>query len=256
MKLEAKNITFAYPGEAALLDDFSFELASGDFVGLIGPNGSGKSTIQKILTGRILPQKGEVCCDGKPLRRMDHLTRAEHIGAVAQNLPPPLDYTVRTMVMTGRASKISQLAGAAKEDLCAVAKAMAEMDIAHLAHRRYCELSGGEKQRVFIAMALAQETDFLLLDEPTNALDIAHSNELARKLGELAHERNLGVLLISHDLQLAARCCNRIILIKNGKIIDSGAPEEVITPANLEHAFHCQAEICRDSRGRILISPY
>lgn len=253
--MEALNVTFEYQDSGPVLKNFSFRLNKGDFAGLIGPNGAGKTTIIKLLSGFLKPHEGTVSLKGSPIRSLNASERSRYMATVSQNVFTPMPYTVRQIVELGRVSRVSRFGGLGKTDIAAVKKAMDLMDISEKAEKLFNHLSGGEKQRAMIAMALAQEPEVLLLDEPTSSLDIGHSYKVMKMLQELNMNNGITILLISHDIQLAANFCSRILLLKGGEIIDDGKPEDVISVCNIETAYSCKTAMHRTPDGKIMLAP-
>ncbi len=244
--LEAKNLTFRY-GARPLVDDFSLRLRPGDFTMLLGPNGSGKSTLLKLLAGFLTPQQGNILFKRRPLQDVSLRERARTLAVVMQNAPPVLNFTAREMVMLGRNARLSRLTPPTPHDREAVATAMAQLQITDLAAAPCNQLSGGERQRVMLAAALAAEPEVLLLDEPTSALDPAHALAAMHLLTTLPGAP--AVLMVSHDLQLAARYARQLLLFRDGRVLAAGSPQSVLTPANLRAVYGCNAEILYGSDG-------
>lgn len=233
---ECRDLHMAYDG-VEVLSGVSLSLYSGDFVGIIGPNGSGKSTLLRGLSGALHPASGQVLLAGRPVHRMRARDRARLVGVVQQHSPLSFAFSVRDMVAMGRHAHLGLMQGLGSHDREAVAWALERTDCAELADRPVTELSGGELQRVVIARALAQEPRALLLDEPTNHLDINHQLEIGRLLLSLNSERGMTVIWVSHDLNLAAEFCRRIVLVSEGFIVGDGAPEDVITEDRLTELY-------------------
>lgn len=249
--LEARSVTFGYSSAAEpLLREISVAVAPGDFTMLLGPNGCGKSTVLKLLAGFLPPGAGGVYLDDASLQQLPARERARRIGVVPQEMPPVLDFTVEEMVMMGRNPRLSRLAPPGSEDLAVVGKMMELLELAPLARRPCNRLSGGERQRVLIAAALALEPDYLLLDEPTSALDPAHALRLPGILRSLPHTP--GCLLTTHNLQLAARFADRIILMGTHGIHVAGRPRDVLVGENIRAVYCCEAEILADRSGGIV----
>ena len=252
--LTAEKINFGYSKENLVLKDFNVQIFRGDMIGLIGANGAGKSTALKILSGYITPLSGRVILKDDNIDYVSGRERAEIIAVVGQNIFTPLPFTVRQIVEMGRNLRISRFSALSKHDAEVVDSAMVEMEVLQFANKKFNELSGGEKQRVKIAAALAQEPEILLLDEPTSQLDMGHGIRLMRHLKKLNSEQNISILTVSHDIQLIAGFTKEFILLKNGKIIAGGDAESVMQPALIEKAYGCRADITKIN-GRIQIIP-
>ncbi len=249
--LEARSVTFGYNGTSKmLLREISVSVAPGDFTMLLGPNGCGKSTVLKLLAGFLSARSGDVRLDGVELKQIPPRERARRIGVVPQEMPPVLDFTVEEMVMMGRNPRLPRLAPPGPEDLAIVGKMLKLLELSALARRPCNRLSGGERQRVLIGAALALEPDYLLMDEPTSALDPAHALRLPAILRSLRHSP--GCLITTHNLQLAARFADRILLLGEHGIHDAGTPRDVLVPENIRAVYHCDAEILTDRSGGIV----
>ncbi len=249
--LEARQITFSY-GSAKLIDGLSLSVAPGDFTMLTGPNGCGKSTVLKLLAGYLKPQSGSVELDGLPLQTYSGRMRSQKIAVVPQEAPPVLDYTVEEMVLMGRTSRLSRFSPPAPEDRKIIDNVLALLELTHLIHRPCNRLSGGERQRVLAASALVQEPEYLLLDEPTSALDPAHALHLPEILKKLPDSP--GCLFVTHNLQLAARFADKLILMSENGIFAAGTVREVLSPENIRAVYHCDAELLSDRHGRVVPS--
>jgi iron complex transport system ATP-binding protein len=237
MKLAATGLHLTYRGAAAAaLNDVTFAVSSGEFVAVAGPNGSGKTTLLRALLGLAPLNAGEVRLDGSPLAAWSRRALAEAIGALPQREEPAFPLTVGEAVLMGRWSRLGPIAATGPDDRTAVAEALARCDLAGFAHRGIDTLSGGEWQRVRLARALAASPRLLLLDEPTAALDIGHEMELFELLRGLVHD-GLGVLVITHDLNLAARYADRMVLLHRGRAVASGTPAEVLRQELVSDVF-------------------
>lgn len=253
--LSAKNIDFGYSEKNSVLREFSMEIRKGDMIGLIGPNGAGKSTVLKLLSGYLTPLSGEVELTGKNIAGIADKQRSKILAVVGQNVLSPLPFSVRQVVEMGRAARVSRFSPFSRDDKNAVESALSEMDVAYFADRMFNALSGGEKQRVKIAAALAQEPEALLLDEPTSQLDMGHAVRLMRHLKKVNSERGTSILVVSHDIQLVSGFMRDFILMRDGAVIASGKPDEVLTSSLIGEAYACDVETTQLSTGRILILP-
>jgi len=251
--LETVRAGFAYDKEA-VLRDISLTIGEGEFIGIIGPNGSGKSTLLKILGG-YLPASGRVRFRGDPIENCSRKALARAIAWVPQEHPMAFPFRVMELVMMGRHPYASPLRFETGEDHEAAEKAMAVTGIAALASRRFDEISGGEKQRVMMAGAIAQNTDALLLDEPTAALDIKYQIEILEILKHLNQDENKTLIVALHDLHLASRYCHRLILLDRGRIVKDGSPADVLTRETLEPVYGVRVRLLADGEGGIHISP-
>ncbi len=222
-----------------VLDDLSFQIERGEFVGIIGPNGSGKSTLLKTLCRLLSPQKGEILLDRVPLTEMSQREIAKKIAVVPQETYSLFPFRVIEMVLMGRSPYLGSLLFEGPKDLEIAQRAMAWTEILPISERFIDELSGGERKRVFIARALAQEPEVILLDEPTANLDIHHQVDFLHLILSLNREQGLTILMASHDLNIASDYCDRLILLKEGRIYKIGSPREVITREHIEAVYGC-----------------
>jgi iron complex transport system ATP-binding protein len=240
--IEVHSVSFRYH-EDWVLQDVSFRVEKGEFVGVIGPNGSGKTTLLKILYRLLSPQKGEILFDLVPMRKMDRNDIAKRIAVVAQETQLLFPFSVLETVLMGRSPYLGHLMFESERDLEIAKKAMEWTKIFPFSERPMDELSGGERKRVFIARALAQEPEVILLDEPTANLDIHHQIDFLDLILTLNRERGLTMVMASHDMNIASEFCDRLILLQDGRIYKMGTPQEVITKENIESVFGCEVWI-------------
>ncbi|UCM90127.1 ABC transporter ATP-binding protein [Streptomyces marincola] len=226
-------------GGTALLRALSLTVGAGQIVGLVGPNGSGKSTALRCVYRALAPTSGAVLLDGQALASLPRREGARRVAALTQENGSELDFTVEEIVALGRAPHLrgNQALDERERELCR--RAMADLDVLHLADRGVLTLSGGERQRVLAARALVQEPDLLVLDEPTNHLDIRHQIDLLR----LLRRTGTTVLIVLHDLNLAAAVCDRIGVLAAGELVTAGAPREVLTPELVRSVFGVAATV-------------
>ncbi len=240
--LALHDVHFRY-GDAPLLDGLSLAVAAGEMVGLLGRNGCGKTTALRLITGTRRPQAGVVRVGGRDRAAWGRRELARRLALVPQELQVAFDFTAEELVLLGRGPHVGWLRGHTRADTDAARGAMRAVGIEGLAARPYRQLSGGEQQRVALAMALAQEPAVLLLDEPTHNLDLAQQSLFFQALERLTHARGLGVLVVIHDVNLAARWCDRLLMLAGGRIIAEGAPGSVLTPDNLRRCYDIEARI-------------
>jgi iron complex transport system ATP-binding protein len=240
--LEARGIDFSYY-DGLVLRDVSLGLRVGDLMGLIGPNGSGKTTLLGVLSGLLVPSRGEVYLDGQGIRAFDRRQVAQRVAVVPQELNVPFAFSSYEMVMMGRTPHVRPILGAGPRDRQVVVDKMELTATLDLAERPFNELSGGEKQRVIIAMALAQEPQILLLDEPTVHLDINHQVEILELIKRLNRQEGLTVLATMHDLNLAALYFDRLILLDRGQVVASGSPSEVLREESIRQVFQADVQV-------------
>jgi len=225
-------------GTRVVIDRVSADLGSGRLVGLVGPNGSGKSTLLQTIYRVLSAEHGAVLVGDVPVSAMTPREAALSIAVVAQESPSDLEFTVYEAVMLGRMPHQRSMSGESDADHDAVARALDTVGITHLAHRDWMTLSGGEKQRALVARALAQDCPVLVLDEPTNHLDVHHQLallELARSLGRTT-------VAALHDLNLAAQFCDQVIVLHDGRIVATGAPEQVFVAEVLTPVFDVRVD--------------
>ncbi len=236
-----------------VLDSVSLAVKPGEFVGLIGPNGAGKSTLLRAIMG-LLPYTGEVHIDGRDGRAMTSGERARKSAYVAQDREIAWPMPVEALVALGRTPHLGRFAPLGPADRAAVDRATRHMDIEALRGRPASELSGGERARVLIARALAQETPMLLADEPAAGLDPAHQIAVMRLFGDLATRQGRSVIVSTHDLGLSARFCSRLLLLAQGTLIADGPPETVLSPETLRAVYGVEAHF-GEARGRMIVQP-
>ena len=239
-----------------MLTDVTFEAGRGHIVGLLGPNGSGKTTLLRILSGILRAQSGSVTVDGLDIRRLSRRELARRIAVVPQETHAAFDFTVLDIVLMGRYPHLGafELEGAA--DLEIARDALEATGTRALETRPFSTLSGGEKQRVVVASALAQASDALLLDEPTASLDLGYQFEIATLLGRLNHERGTTMVVSTHDLNLAAALCGEIALLKQGRVLAQGPTEDVLTEANIRALYGVDADVrFHDRAGHLTVVP-
>jgi iron complex transport system ATP-binding protein len=239
----------------------SVACAPGDLVGLLGPNGSGKTTLLRLLAGLLKPRAGAVTIDGTPLSHLTRTAVARRIAVVPQETHPAFDYSVLEMVLMGRYPHLGPFALESPEDIAIARAALRATGTVDLEDRLFTTLSGGEKQRVVIASALAQlessrTYSYLLLDEPTASLDLGYQLDVASVVRRLGDERGIGLILSTHDLNLAAGLCRTLVVLKAGEVIASGPTAEVLTPSLIRRLYGVDAEITAHPRtGRLVVVP-
>ena len=235
--IEAFGIRCGYEGRE-VLKGVTISLLPGELVGLLGPNGAGKSTLIKTLSKVLRPIAGTIYVEGEDIGSLSFREVAKKIGVVPQETMLDYKFTVYDVVMMGRNPYISRFKGETRLDREVVMEVMRATNTLEFADRFITELSGGEKQRVILARALAQQPKILLLDEPTSHLDISYQIEMLNLIKRLIKEKNMGALSALHDPNLASQFCDKIILMKDGKIYDFGAPKDVLTSKNLKEVFN------------------
>jgi len=254
--LRASALAAGYAGRA-VLEGLELGLAAGSVTALIGPNGSGKSTLLKALA-RLLPaRQGSVVLDGADIAALPSREVARRLAVLPQSPSTPAELTVRELVEQGRFPHAGPLRMLRRQDHEAIDRALRDTGVEALARRPLDELSGGERQRAWIALALAQQTPLLLLDEPTTFLDVGHQLEVLDLVRRLNRERGITVAMVLHDLNHAAHYADRLVALRDGRIVADGAPADVLTPRLLEDAFRVQATVLRDpATGSPVCLPY
>lgn len=239
--LEAKDLSAGY-GARVVLHDVSLAVREGEVVSVVGPNGTGKSTLIRALTGLVPLAAGEVRVAGRALATLSRREIARHVAVVPQVLETLFPFSVREVVALGRTARLDVFGRAGADDAAAVARALALLDLLLLADRRIDLISGGERQRVVLAMALAQEAPVLLLDEPTVHLDPAHQLATIALVRRLATQQQLAVLAVVHDLNLAA-LADRVVVLRDGRVVRDGPPSSVLNDALVRDVFGAGWEV-------------
>ena len=246
--LVVRKVSFSYRAGHSVLEDVYLHVPVGCFTAVVGPNGAGKSTLLRCVVGILRPDSGEVRLDGLRVADMRRREVARRIAYVPQRIGRLFPMTAFDTVLMGRRPHVAWRPS--RHDLDVVWRVMEELEITEFADRYVTDLSGGEAQKVFIARALTQQAEFLLLDEPTGNLDVLHQLEIMEHLRRLAHRDNLAVFMALHDLNLAARYSEQTVMLKGGRVVAVGPPEEVLVPRNLEAAYGVKAVIKGDEDGR------
>ncbi len=239
-----------------VIENLSLKVVEGEMVALLGPNGAGKSTLLRALTGLLKPSDGVIRLYGADLTRLKAAERARLIAVVPQEFNTPMAYTVAELVMMGRNTLLKSWQQPTPADIQIVERALLYTDLSDLRNRPLDALSGGEKQRAVIAMALAQEPRIIVMDEPTTHLDLNHSLEIMQIIERLNREQGVTVLMTSHDLNLAAEFCRRLILMDHGRVLADGVPGAVLKENILREVYHCDLRIREDVlSGALFVVP-
>jgi len=241
-------------GPRPVLAGADLGVAPGEVVGLLGRNGSGKTTLLRIACGLAEPDAGSVLLEGRPLAAWGRRERARAVALVPQETHFPFPFTVAEVVLMGRAPHLGWMGFEGRHDLDAARDAMTQLGIEALAERSVLTLSGGERQLAVVARALAQEPRLLLLDEPTAFLDLRHRLDVLARVRAFA-EAGGSALVVSHDLGLAARACDRLALLADGRILAVGRPAEVLVPPLLRAAFAIEADVVTGPDGTPVVVP-
>lgn len=240
--LTVENLNLSYGG-IRVVSSLSFTVTEGEVVSIIGPNAAGKSTLLKSLAGIIKPDSGLIKIADKNIRNLTPKELSKKVSLLLQNNPAPQDITVKELVYFGRYPHKKYLEAFNNKDALIVKEVLTLTNLENLQEKKLNELSGGEKQRVWIALSLAQKTPLLLLDEPTTHLDLIHQFEFLRLINRLNQKIGVTVIMVLHDLNQAARYSRRIIVLKNGKFFASGIPSEILTKENIKKIYGMDAEI-------------
>jgi len=253
--LKAEQIFFGYD-ERMVLRNFSLAVEEGDFLGILGPNGSGKSTVLKLLGGVLQPTRGRILFQGRDISSLARVELAQHMASVPQGSRLDFSFSALEVVMMGRYPHLTDSLFEKRADIEAVRAAMRSTDTLAFAARPFCELSGGEQQRVLVASALAQAPEVLFLDEPTASLDIKYQAQIFEILGTCNQKAGQTIIVALHDLNLAAAFCRKLILIHKGGIVASGTPSQVLVPERLEQVYGVDVEMLRlPENGRMVFMP-
>lgn len=233
-----------------IIEDISFDIKKGDFVGVIGPNGSGKSTLLKTIYKVLKQESGKIYIKGKDSEKISIKSMARDLAVVSQFNDYNFNFKVKDIVIMGRNPYKKSFQLDNKEDFIIVKEALEKVNMYSYKDRDFLSLSGGEKQRVILARALAQKTDILILDEPTNHLDIKYQIEIMKIVKGL----NITVLAALHDMNLVASYCNKVYMMKDKKIAFYGKTSEVLIPKNIKSVFEVDCEVGKTSKGKITIN--
>ena len=257
--LRAADVWFAYD-RVPVLRAVRLTVPSAAIIGILGPNGSGKTTLLRVLAGTRQPQRGTVTLDGASLSTFSRADLARRMAVVPQETHLAFDYTVAEVTMMGRYPHLGAFEIEGPADIAVIDETLASTGTLHLKDRLFATLSGGEKQRVVIAAALAQISGgpagaFLLLDEPTASLDLGYQLEVAALLRRLHEERGLTIVISTHDLGLAGTLCDRLLMIRNGEIVADGDTDRVLTAENVRTVFAVDAEIIHRPSGQRVVVP-
>ncbi|MFA5312420.1 MAG: ABC transporter ATP-binding protein [Methanomassiliicoccales archaeon] len=238
------NIGFSYAGKETL-HDITFNAHPGEFIGLIGPNGSGKTTLMRCINGLLRPQRGTITIDGKNIDKM----KIKDVARICANVPADcnedFNLTVQELIFLGRYPHVDGMWWESKRDEGIVIEAIRQFKLEHLVDRKLNELSSGEKERALLAKAIVQKPKVLLADEPSAHLDLRYKLEVMENLKELA-DQGVTVITASHDMNLTSKCCNRVVMLSEGRIIAAGKPSDVITEERIREIYNVEVSIFKD----------
>ncbi len=252
MRLKVQDLNFWYSPKMPILRDINLELAESELLGVVGPNGAGKSTLLRCIDRILIPRKGTIMLNGRDIRTIDRLELASKIGYIPQSGSQVFPATVFDTVLLGRRPYIGWRSSERDEEK--VLETLKLLNIEDLALRDINELSGGQQQKVFIARALTQEPELLLLDEPTSNLDIRHQLEVMELVKRVIREQGISAIMAIHDLNLAARYADRILMMKEGRIYAEGKPASVLNAENIRRVYGVEVEL-NNHNGRPYIIP-
>jgi cobalamin transport system ATP-binding protein len=255
--LTLKKAGFRY-GSSWAVRGVDLDVFPGEMLGMIGPNGSGKTTLLKLLDGMLLPHEGEVLVQGKSMVTLRRGDVAKVVAMVAQENFFRFSFSVLEVVLMGRFPHLGRLQFERDKDVTIAVNALRATHSLELSKRSIHELSGGEKQRVLLARALAQEPGVILLDEPTSFLDLKYKKEIFDLIAGLAQEKGLAVVVVSHDIDLVAQYCHRIVMLKQGSLHLAGTPDQVLGAASIEEVYECAVLVDKNpltGKPRVSIKP-
>ncbi len=250
MKIRIKGLEFSYDSIQAL-KNVTIDIHESEIVAIVGPNGSGKSTLLKCIDRILKPQKGVILINGKDVKDFSQIEIARTVGYVPQSVKQFFPATVFEVVLMGRRPYLGWRCS--RRDIEKVFEVLRILDIENIAMRDFNELSGGQQQKVLIARVLAQEPEILLLDEPTANLDIKHQLEVMEIIRTIVREKGITAIVAIHDLNLASRYADRIIMMKDGKVFAVGYPNEVLTSTNVENVYGVKVKVIELNKSTYII---
>jgi iron complex transport system ATP-binding protein len=236
--LTLRNIGYRY-GEDWAIRGIDLDVSKGEILGILGPNGSGKSTLLKVMDNLLMPQEGYIKIRDMSYKEIKKAAFAREVAMVAQENHFRFSFSCLEVVVMGRFPHLKRLQFESKQDLEVAVNSLRATHALELAGRSIHDLSGGEKQRVLLARALAQEPNVILLDEPTSFLDLKYKREIFGLVSSLSRDKGVSVVLVSHDIDLAAQYCHRLVMLKKGRIFATGEPDEVLTTTAVEDVYEC-----------------
>ncbi len=253
--ISSNDLNLYYEDYHALRDVF-FDAKPGELIGLIGPNGCGKSTLLRTINGLLKPSTGVMLVDGKDVHKLNLSEIAKTCSNVPTEFPPDFNLNVIEVVMMGRYPHRKGLWWETSDDEKIARDALQKFEIDHLADRNINRLSSGERQRTLIAKAYVQEPRVMLVDEPTSHLDMRFKLEVMEYIRDLMEkERDMTVVIASHDINLMVKYCDRIILVKKGRIVGIGTPEEIVTEINIADVYGVECSVFKDPTGEVIVHP-
>lgn len=248
--LDTSDISLSFR-DKSILSNVSLRVSAGEFFVIIGPNGAGKTSLLKILSGLQKAQQGSVTIKGKNISRYTRRNLSQILAIVPQQVEVGFPFTVKDTVIMGRSPHLGILGMEGKNDFHIAEEAMKFTEVNHLAERKLFQLSGGELQRVIIARAICQQPEIILLDEPTTALDPAHQLKIMDLMERFRRQHNTTIIMVSHDLNLASMYGDRLLLLKEGRVVKTGDPKEVLNKTLLEESYGCQMMVDESPLGQV-----
>lgn len=239
--LDLKNVSYSY-GKTKVLHDLTFRLEAGEFLCVLGPNGCGKTTLLKNILGLLSPSSGSIILNGEDIKEMPLKKLAKTMGYIPQEHTPPFPFKVFDVVLMGRTSYLSNLAVPGKEDERIASECLEELNIGHLKDKIYTKISGGERQLVLIARALAQEPQILIMDEPTASLDFGKEHLFLEHMRQLS-AKGISILMVTHDPDQAFACASKVVLMKKGRLLSKGRPEDTIIEGAMKEMYDIEVKI-------------
>ena len=247
--LDTENISLIFRNKL-VLENISFSVTAGEFFVIIGPNGAGKTSLLKVVAGLQKIQHGSVIIKNKNITNYRRRNLSQIMAIVPQHIEVGFPFTVADTVIMGRTPHLGILGMEGKEDYLRAREAMEFTEVAHLAERKLYQLSGGELQRVIIARAICQQPEIILLDEPTTALDPAHQLKIMDLMEKFRREKGTTIIMVSHDLNLASMYGDRLLLLKEGRVVETGAPKSVLNKELLEESYGCRMMVDESPLGQ------
>lgn len=241
--LEVRNLSFSY-GRCEVLRNVSFSVGKGEFVCVLGPNGSGKTTLLKNILGLLSPTSGSVLLEGEDIRKMPRSKVAKLMGYIPQAHTPPFPFRVFDVVLMGRAPYLTALSSPSEEDERIAYESLEELNIIRLKDKPYTEISGGERQLVLIARALAQQPKILVMDEPAASLDFGNQSLFLEQMRSLC-DKGMSILMVTHDPHHALFCADKVVMLKNGRIVKIGTPESAIGGETMKEMYRTDVKVAR-----------
>lgn len=239
--LEVRNVSCGY-GKKEVVHNLSFDVGTGEFVCILGPNGSGKTTLLKSILGLLTPSSGCILLGGENIHHMSAAELAKNMGYIPQAHTPPFPFKVMDVVVMGRTAHLCRLSMPGKEDERIALACLEELNISYLKDKKYTQISGGERQLVIIARALAQRPQILIMDEPTSSLDFGNQHTVLECMRYLAR-KGMSIVMVTHNPDHALFCADKVVMIKNGQMIRMGTPDEVIVEETMQQIYETEVKI-------------